>query len=193
MSPAFKRYIGIDYSGAETPTSSLNGLRVYEADAEIIAQEVQPRRARANTGRAGASLSGWSRIWLADRQLSSESTTGSHFLCATLSVMACRSTGHSFSTTSSDIGRPTKTTHTSNSFGMEVAEMLPPVLGIRAGVESRNCERAVPSQCFSSMSRDRSPNPLTLAYRGCDISGSTSVVAFIFGRSTGGVCHLILR
>jgi len=27
--PAFTRYIGIDYSGAETPTSSLKGLRVY--------------------------------------------------------------------------------------------------------------------------------------------------------------------
>ncbi len=30
--PAFKRYIGIDYSGAETPGSSLKGLRVYQAD-----------------------------------------------------------------------------------------------------------------------------------------------------------------
>jgi hypothetical protein len=27
--PAFTRYIGIDYSGAETPTASLKGLRVY--------------------------------------------------------------------------------------------------------------------------------------------------------------------
>jgi hypothetical protein len=27
--PAFVRYVGIDYSGAETPTASLNGLRVY--------------------------------------------------------------------------------------------------------------------------------------------------------------------
>jgi len=26
--PAFERYIGIDYSGAATPTSSLTGLRV---------------------------------------------------------------------------------------------------------------------------------------------------------------------
>ena len=42
MSRAFKRYIGVDYSGAETPTSSLKGLRVYEADAEITAQEVLP-------------------------------------------------------------------------------------------------------------------------------------------------------
>jgi hypothetical protein len=30
--PEFERYIGIDYSGAETPTSSLKTLRVYAAD-----------------------------------------------------------------------------------------------------------------------------------------------------------------
>ena len=35
--PAFARTIGIDYSGAETPTASLKGLRVYLA-------EVMPRR-----------------------------------------------------------------------------------------------------------------------------------------------------
>lgn len=29
---AFARYIDIDYSGAETPTSSLKGQRVYQAD-----------------------------------------------------------------------------------------------------------------------------------------------------------------
>ena len=29
--PLFRRYIGIDYSGAETPYSGLKGLRVYEA------------------------------------------------------------------------------------------------------------------------------------------------------------------
>ena len=28
----FDRYIGIDYSGAQTPTTSLKGLRVYLAD-----------------------------------------------------------------------------------------------------------------------------------------------------------------
>ena len=32
MSHAFVRYVGIDYSGAETANSSLKGLRVYEAD-----------------------------------------------------------------------------------------------------------------------------------------------------------------
>lgn len=40
--PAFHRYIGIDYSGAETPDSSLKGLRVYEADRETLPQEVAP-------------------------------------------------------------------------------------------------------------------------------------------------------
>src|SRR6185437_13760354 len=42
MNPAFKRYIGIDYSGAETATSSLKGLRVYEADRGSISHEIEP-------------------------------------------------------------------------------------------------------------------------------------------------------
>lgn len=41
-SPAFTRYIGIDYSGAETPTSSLKGLRVYLADRTAPPEEVFP-------------------------------------------------------------------------------------------------------------------------------------------------------
>lgn len=39
---AFKRYIGIDYSGAETPTASLKGLRVYMADRASPPVEVMP-------------------------------------------------------------------------------------------------------------------------------------------------------
>jgi hypothetical protein len=39
---AFHRTIGIDYSGAETPTSSLKGLRVYLAEGEAAPQEVLP-------------------------------------------------------------------------------------------------------------------------------------------------------
>lgn len=38
----FDRYIGIDYSGAETPTSSLKGLRVFEADGTAPPVEVSP-------------------------------------------------------------------------------------------------------------------------------------------------------
>ena len=32
--PAFRRYIGIHYSGAETPEAGLKGLRVFVAPAE---------------------------------------------------------------------------------------------------------------------------------------------------------------
>jgi hypothetical protein len=39
---AFSRYIGIDYSGAETPEASLKGLRVYRAVGESAANEVPP-------------------------------------------------------------------------------------------------------------------------------------------------------
>jgi len=40
--PIFARYIGIDYSGAQTPTSSLKGLRVYLADRNSPPTEVPP-------------------------------------------------------------------------------------------------------------------------------------------------------
>jgi hypothetical protein len=40
--PAFDRYIGIDYSGAQTPSSSLRGLRAYSASLTIPASEVPP-------------------------------------------------------------------------------------------------------------------------------------------------------
>jgi hypothetical protein len=40
--PIFDRYIGIDYSGAETPTASLKGLRVYLAGREAPPVEVPP-------------------------------------------------------------------------------------------------------------------------------------------------------
>jgi hypothetical protein len=40
--PQFERYIGIDYSGAGTPTSSLPGLRAHVADRTLPPTEVQP-------------------------------------------------------------------------------------------------------------------------------------------------------
>ncbi len=39
---AFERYIGIDYSGAQTPTASLKGLRVYLAEGDASPIEVAP-------------------------------------------------------------------------------------------------------------------------------------------------------
>jgi hypothetical protein len=40
--PAFARYVGIDYSGAETPTASLKGLRAYIAEGAALPVEVLP-------------------------------------------------------------------------------------------------------------------------------------------------------
>jgi hypothetical protein len=37
---SFARYIGIDYSGAATPTASLKGLRVYLAEGDIPPVEI---------------------------------------------------------------------------------------------------------------------------------------------------------
>ena len=39
---SFARYVGIDYSGAQTPTASLKGLRVYMAEADAPPTEVPP-------------------------------------------------------------------------------------------------------------------------------------------------------
>src|SRR5579863_3124258 len=41
---AFARYIGIDYSGAETPTAALKGLRVYLAQGDAPPVEIPPAR-----------------------------------------------------------------------------------------------------------------------------------------------------
>ena len=42
LHPRFDRYIGIDYSGAETSSSSLKSLCVYVADRLTTPQEVEP-------------------------------------------------------------------------------------------------------------------------------------------------------
>src|SRR5476649_1361520 len=40
--PQFTRYLGLDYSGAQTPTSSLTGLRLYAATPTQTPVEIQP-------------------------------------------------------------------------------------------------------------------------------------------------------
>jgi hypothetical protein len=42
---AFERYLGIDYSGAQTPTASLKGLRVYLAAGETPPGELKFEKA----------------------------------------------------------------------------------------------------------------------------------------------------
>lgn len=58
----FKRYIGIDYSGAQTPLTSLKGLRVYQVTrTEVIHEVMPPPGSRKYWTRRGIAL------WLADQ------------------------------------------------------------------------------------------------------------------------------
>jgi hypothetical protein len=56
--PAFERYIGIDYSGAETPDASLRGLRIYVADRTSQPVEIPPPMDQKNIGPGVESRSG---------------------------------------------------------------------------------------------------------------------------------------
>lgn len=65
--PHFGRYVGIDYSGAKTPTSSLKGLRVFVAGRMTTSVEVQPPPSpRKYWTRRG--IAGWLAEQLADGQ-----------------------------------------------------------------------------------------------------------------------------
>ena len=66
--PAFARYIGIDYSGAETPTASLKGLRVYLAEGAPPVEVLPPPSLKKYWTRRGIAE------WLVDR-LSEDSPT----------------------------------------------------------------------------------------------------------------------
>jgi len=63
------RYMGIDYSGAETANSSLKGLRVYEADQANSATEIRT---------TGGQKMHWTRRtigeWLVDQLRDSQPT-----------------------------------------------------------------------------------------------------------------------
>ena len=109
---------------------------------------------------------------------------GFHSRSSILSSTVCRWTGRPSLTTSSAIGRPTRSAHTSTSFVRVFAETPPLVLGIPAGVGLRNCEREQPNRCSTLMSRGQSQNPPTPGFHGCDIFGAISATEFIFGRLT---------
>jgi hypothetical protein len=51
--PKFTRHIGVDYSGAQTPTASLNGLRVFMAEGEPLAEALPPPSPRKYWTRRG--------------------------------------------------------------------------------------------------------------------------------------------
>ncbi|HUZ96442.1 MAG TPA: hypothetical protein VMU57_16180 [Edaphobacter sp.] len=105
----FDRYIGIDYSGAKTPTSSLSGLRIYMADMKSMPTEVlpplSPRKYWTRRGMAECLSSGFPK----SRRRSSELIMVSHSQCSILSSTACLMIGRHSLTTSKTIGQLTMT------------------------------------------------------------------------------------
>ena len=102
----FNRYVGIDYSGAETVTASLKGLRVYLAEAEAQPVEVSPPPSPRKY---------WTRREIAEwlvAQLAQDTATlvgidhGFSFRCG----FSRSPTGRASSTISIAIGQPTRIT-----------------------------------------------------------------------------------
>jgi hypothetical protein len=121
---SFNRYIGIDYSGAETPDSSLKGLRLYKASRESLPVEVEPPPSpRKYWTRRGLAE------WLAERlsedvptivgidHVSSVSTTAFPFPCGISRFTTWNRTGRSFWMTFRSTGRPMPNTPMSISSG----------------------------------------------------------------------------
>ena len=109
---AFNCYIGIDYSGAETPTASLKGLRVYLAEGDAPPVEVLPPPSTKKY---------WTRRgiaeWLVDKLAEDMPTLvgidhGFSFPLRYFELTASKRIGLPSSTISSAIGRPTRITPT---------------------------------------------------------------------------------
>lgn len=59
----FTRYVGLNYSGAETPTSSLRGLRVYVAQGDVETEEIQPPPSSRKNWTRHPSRNGCASAW----------------------------------------------------------------------------------------------------------------------------------
>lgn len=187
MSAAFERYIGIDYSGAETCESSLKGLGVYVADRASEPREVTP---------PASPRKNWTRKaighWLVEH-LSEPSPTLvgiDHGFLSRSSISrstVSRTIGQSSWTIFKSIGRQMKPIPTSISFVKASAATARLALAILDGGESRTYgpER---NPYFISMCLAPSPNQHTLAFLGCAFSVTALGIGFISGRSMAGRC-----
>jgi hypothetical protein len=111
--PRFNRYIGIDYSGAQTPTASLKGLRVYLTKGDFPPVEVPPPPSpRKYWSRRGIAE------WLVERLAEDEPTLvgidhGFSFPLRYFETYGLRPDWPDFLDDFQPTGRPTTTTPTS--------------------------------------------------------------------------------
>jgi hypothetical protein len=182
----FARTVGIDYSGAETPTASLKGLRIYLAEGEAPPVEVMPPpSARKYWTRRGIAE------WLAPRLAEETPTLAGidHGFSFPLRYFETHGLKPDWPAFLDDFQQhwPTDEDHTyvdfirEGRFGNGAARMgnarWRRLTEERAGGQNR---------CFISTCRDRWRNPHMPGFRGCASSASGSAPASIFGRSTAG-------
>lgn len=187
---AFARYIGIDYSGAETPTSSLKGLRVCEARPDAAPCEILPPPSPKKY---------WTRKgiahWLVD-ELSGDLPTLvgiDHGFSFPLRYFETHGLMPDWSAFLDDFQRhwPTDGDNTYVDF---VRDGIVGNGAARTGntrwrrlTEERAGGAKNPSSI--SMSRVRSPNPPMPVSPGCGSSASSLVPTSISGPSTAGRCR----
>ncbi len=183
--PAFHRYIGIDYSGAETPDSSLKGLRVYEASHETMPVEVEPPPSpRKYWTRRGLAE------WLAERFSDDVPTIAGidHGFSFPLRYFEVHHLEPDWPTFLDDFQKhwPTDAEYTYVDFIRHGSWGDGEARSGSARWRRITEERPGPNRSFISMCPDRWPNRPTRGFRGCAICGNGSGIVFISGPSTAG-------
>ena len=162
----FQRYIGIDYSGAETPSSSLKGLRVYMATSADDATEVPPPPSPRRY---------WTRKevahWLLEK-LSEPIPTivgidhGFSFPLRYFETYQIPPDWDTFLRDFTITGRPTSPTCTWTLSAMVLSAMVPLAQAVPNGAARQSCVARV-NRFFISTAKAPSPSPPTPVFPGC--------------------------
>jgi len=183
--PAFDRYIGIDYSGAQTPVSSLKGLRIYMSDRYGLLLKCRRRPAHANTGHGEKLPNGWWNAFQKIKRPWLGSTTAFRFPCGISISSTCPTIGQHFLTIFNAIGRQMTNTPTLILCAMAFVAMVQPDVVTHGGGASQKKEPER-SLCFTSTCPAPLQSPRMPDCRGCGISAYTCRVC-TFGLSMAGM------
>ena len=182
----FVRYIGIDYSGAATPTASLTGLRIYMAERHGVPVEVNPPPSRRKY---------WTRRgiaeWLVERLAEGTPTLVGidHGFSFPLCYFEAHALEHNWPAFLNDFRQhwPTDEDHT-------WVELVREGMTGKGAARTGNTRwrrltengRVAPNRCFISTCRARWRNPRTLEFLGCSSFAFVVVIACISGHLTDG-------
>lgn len=183
--PQFERYIGVDYSGAQTPESSLKGLRVYAAESVGEPHEVLPQLQRAPVQRKYWTRRGIAE-WIKDTVCAGPATLvgidhGFSFPLEYFEITICAMTGTPSLMISSITGRQIKKTSMSISCAKDIAATVRCEPARLHGAESLS-DAAGQNQSSTSTCRAQLRNRLI-----ADFPGFGSFDCTLQGESTSGL------